>query len=65
MSRASKCSSGMSREGDYCKCSKRRPVVCPVVCREKATTASVLRGGQWYVARRRLLQVFQWYVARR
>ena len=43
----------MSREGDYYKCSKRRPVVC----REKATTASVVRGGQWYVARRRLLQV--------
>ena len=40
----------MSREGDYCKCSKRRPVVC----REKATTASVVRGGQWYVVRRRL-----------
>ena len=51
-----KCSSGMSREGDYCKCSKRRPVVC----REKVTTTSVVRGGQWYVARRRLLQVFQW-----
>ena len=29
----------MSREGDYCKCSKRRPVVC----REKATTVSVVR----------------------
>ena len=29
----------MSREGYYCKCSKR-----PVVCREKATTASVVRG---------------------
>ena len=43
--------SGMSREGDNCKCSKRRPVVC----REKATTVSVVRGGQWYVARRRLL----------
>ena len=43
----------MSREGDYCKCSKRRPVVC----REKATTTSVVRGGQWYVARRLLLQV--------
>ena len=26
----------MSREGDYYKCSKRRPVLC----REKATTAS-------------------------
>ena len=37
----------MSREGDYYKCSKR-----PVVYREKATTASVVRGGQWYVARR-------------
>ena len=34
--------SGMSREGDNCKCSKRRPVVC----REKATTVSVVRGGQ-------------------
>ena len=29
----------MSREGDYCKCSKRRAVVC----REKAITASVKR----------------------
>ena len=38
----------MSREGDYCKCSKR----WPVVWREKATTTSVVRGGQWYVARR-------------
>ena len=38
----------MLREGDYYKCSKRRPVVC----REKVTTASVVRGGQWYVARR-------------
>ena len=38
----------MSREGDYYKCSKRRPVVC---C-EKVTTAGVVRGGQWYVARR-------------
>ena len=43
----------MLREGDYCKCSKRRPVEC----HEKATTASVVRGSQWYVARRRLLQV--------
>ena len=43
----------MSREGYYCKCIKRRPVVC----REKATTANVIKGGQWYVARRRLLQV--------
>ena len=43
----------MSREGDYYKCSKRRPVVY----REKVTTTSVVRGGQWYVARRRLLQV--------
>ena len=51
----------MSREGDYGQCSKRRPVVCrekattasvPVVCREKVTTASVVRGGQWYVVRR-------------
>ena len=41
----------MSREGDYYKCSKRRPVVC----REKATTASVVKGGQWYVARKRLI----------
>ena len=38
----------MSREGDYYKCSKRRPVVS----REKVTTTSVERGGQWYVARR-------------
>ena len=45
--------SGISREGYYCKCSKR----WPVVCREKATTASVVRGGQWYGVRRRLLQV--------
>ena len=53
-----KCSSGMSREGDYCKCKRR-----PVVCREKVTTTSVVRGGgQWYVASE---QVFQWYVARR
>ena len=44
----------MSREGDYCKYSKRRAVVC----REKATTASVVRGGQWYVARRRLLKLY-------
>ena len=43
----------MSREGDYCKFSKRRPVVC----HEKATTVSVVRGGQWYVARRRLLKL--------
>ena len=39
----------MSREGDYCKCSSGS--------REKVTTASVVRGGQWYVVRRRLLQV--------
>ena len=38
----------MSHEGDYYMCSKRRPVVC----REKATTVSVVRGGQWYVTRR-------------
>ena len=38
----------MSREGDYYKCSKRRPVEC----REKGTTAGVVRGGQWYVTRR-------------
>ena len=43
----------MPREGEYYKCSKRRPVVC----HEKETTASVVRGGQWYVTRRRLLQV--------
>ena len=43
----------MSREGDYYKCIKRQPVVC----RGKATTTSVLRGSQWYVAGRRLLQV--------
>ena len=36
----------MSREGDYYKCIKRQPVVC----RGKATTTSVLRGSQWYVA---------------
>ena len=41
----------MSREGKYIKCSKRRPVVC-----EKVTTASVVRGGLWYIASR-LLQV--------
>ena len=53
----------MSREGDYCKCSKRRPVVC----REKATTASVVRGGGWYVARRRLLKwhLYNLNIARR
>ena len=38
----------MSREGDYAKCSKRRPVVC----HEMVTTASVVRGSQWYVTRR-------------
>ena len=38
----------MSREGDYCKCSKMRAVVC----REMATTANVVRGSQWYVTRR-------------
>ena len=38
----------MWREGDYYKCSKR----WPVVCREKVTTTSAIRGGQWYVARR-------------
>ena len=38
----------MSQEGDYCKGSKRRPVVC----HEKVTTTNVVRGGQWYVARR-------------
>ena len=38
----------MSQEGDYYKGSKRQPVVC----REKVTTTSVVRGGQWYVARR-------------
>ena len=43
----------MLREGDYCKCSKRQPVVC---C-EKVNTTSVVSGGQWYAARRRLLQV--------
>ena len=32
----------MSQEGDYCKGSKRRPVVC----REKETTTSVVSGGQ-------------------
>ena len=44
----------MSREGDYYKYIKRRPVVC----HGKATTTSVLRGSQWYVAGRRLLQVY-------
>ena len=43
--------SGTLREGNYCKCSKRQPVVC----REKATAASVVRGGQWYVTRKQLL----------
>ena len=43
----------MSREGGYYKCIKRQPVVC----REKVTTQSVVRGSQWYVTRRRLLQV--------
>ena len=43
----------MSREGSYYKCSKRQPLVR----REKVTTAIVVRGGQWYVARRRQLQV--------
>ena len=43
----------MSREGDNYKCSKRGPVVC----HEKATTASVERGSQWYVTRMRLLQL--------
>ena len=43
----------MSREGDYYKCSKKQPVVC----HEKVTITSVVRGGQWYVMRRRLLQV--------
>ena len=43
----------MSREGSYYKCSKRQPLVC----REKETTASVVRGSQWYIARRLLLQV--------
>ena len=38
----------MSREGDYYKFSKR----WPVVCREKVTTTSLVRGGQLYVARR-------------
>ena len=38
----------MWREGDYYKCSKRSPVVC----REKVTTTSVVRGGKWYVTRR-------------
>ena len=39
--------------GEYCKCRKRQPVVC----HENAATASVVRGGQRYVARRRLLQM--------
>ena len=43
----------MSGEGEYYKCSKRQPVVC----REKVTTTSVVIGSQWYVTRRRLLQV--------
>ena len=38
----------MSREGDYYKFSKRQPLVR----REKVTTACVVRGGHWYVARR-------------
>ena len=61
----------MSREGDYCKCSKRRPVEC----REKATTASVVSGGQCskrrpVVCREKAITASvvrggQWYVARR
>ena len=43
----------MPREGDYCMRSKRRPVACL----EKATTAGVVRGGELYVARRRLLKL--------
>ena len=43
----------MAREDDYYKCINRQPVLC----REKVTTTSVVRGGQLYVARRRLLQV--------
>ena len=38
----------MSREGDYYKCSKKQPVVC----REKVTITSVVRGSKWYVTRR-------------
>ena len=38
----------MSQEGDYYRSSIRRPAVC----RKKVTTTSVVRGGQWYVARR-------------
>ena len=61
----------MLREGEYNKCSKRRPVVC----REKATTASVVSGGQ--CSKRRLVvcrekattasvvRGGQWNVARR
>ena len=53
----------MSREGDYSMCSKSQPVVC----HEKVTTASVVRGGQWYVARRRLLKLhlYDFNIARR
>ena len=61
----------MSREGDYCKCSKR----WPVVCREKATTASVVSGIQCskrrpVVCREKattasVVRGGQWYVARR
>ena len=43
----------MSRESCYYKYSKRQPLVC----REKVTIASVVRGGQLYVARTRQLQV--------
>ena len=38
----------MLREGDYYKSSKRQAVVY----HEKVTTTSVVRGSQWYVARR-------------
>ena len=38
----------MLRERDYYKCSKKQPLVCS----EKLTSTSAVRGGQWYVAKR-------------
>ena len=38
----------MSIEAGYYKCSKRQSVLC----HQKMTTASVVRGDQWYVIRR-------------
>ena len=38
----------MLRERDNYKCSKKQPLVCS----EKLTTTSVVRGSQWFVMRR-------------